>query len=696
MGRELADRDGVLESTRTEVPQPTVGKRTLTEDEQPAVARQQRDLAPGATPFESSRTIDLLAGNPNPGLDTSTGDVSLGRPPLQARPTTMSRPEGSAQAPADAGRIPFTVVLGAELRAQIQGIYAHYVKTGKVLELDGVILQLHALALQEAAPGLAEAQIQELSAAGRRLTVDGDGSKERLLAWLLGLAELPTWRKGLPPGESRAWVTMTFEAAEVQRLRGGPAVTPLEQVSTIGSLLDWGWGVVLGDFNEEASIGQIAVNGLLGLIPIVDQALDARDIVANLYFLIGQQRYDEFGPWFGLVITVIGAIPEVGSAVKAIVKIMRNVGARVPLEAVASATKLASDALGTLRPMLETMLRGFAELGVKIGAKVRTLVTMAMDVFQNLLATIGRASDAAKRYFEQLIERAAAVLARLDAKVREALAEIERRLAQIVEDIGKKQDLPNTPNPPTKDVTTPTPTKTSKTTPTKRTEKPPTVPTNRRARRAPSQREQGSWWKHEDKSMPELDEKYFGEVPTFLGDGSMADAFKHKDRYVMKTMAAGGEFDVLPPELATKLWSRIANLNERANQVLGAGVVPKSRAMAPIDQADGSKLMRPVLVQELVNGTNLRNLDGPLRTKFEIEAKQMVRKLATALGMPTTQAEVMRAAKQGGSRLETWTVDENLANFIVTKRGGKDRLVWIDPFFPPSADVILANPKILD
>lgn len=83
---------------------------------------------------------------------------------------------------------------------------------------------------------------------------------------------------------------------------------------------EWSWGVIQGDFNEDPAISQIMANMVITLIPFVDQAGDVRDIVANLKILIYEERYDELAAWFALVVTLIGAIPEIGSVAKGIIK----------------------------------------------------------------------------------------------------------------------------------------------------------------------------------------------------------------------------------------------------------------------------------------------------------------------------------------------------------------------------------------
>ncbi|HYO55260.1 hypothetical protein [Archangium sp.] len=97
----------------------------------------------------------------------------------------------------------------------------------------------------------------------------------------------------------------------------------------------WLWGTLQGDFNKNPSMSQIAVNTLLGLIPLVDQALDLRDIIAGLKDIIEYYTEDEDQQkkhssilglsyevwlWLNIFIIAMGCIPELGSAIKGVFK----------------------------------------------------------------------------------------------------------------------------------------------------------------------------------------------------------------------------------------------------------------------------------------------------------------------------------------------------------------------------------------
>lgn len=102
-----------------------------------------------------------------------------------------------------------------------------------------------------------------------------------------------------------------------------PAPDYIEQSAASGrlsSVLDWVWGALQGDFNEDPSLGQIAFGTVVTLIPFVDQAGDIRDIVANLKKLVLDGRWDEFFVWLSLILTIIGCVPEIGSAAKGVLK----------------------------------------------------------------------------------------------------------------------------------------------------------------------------------------------------------------------------------------------------------------------------------------------------------------------------------------------------------------------------------------
>lgn len=83
---------------------------------------------------------------------------------------------------------------------------------------------------------------------------------------------------------------------------------------------EWIWGALQGDFNAERSSGQIGFDMVVSLIPIVDTLCDVRDLCAN----IRQYRKDPTNKitLFFIATTVVGFIPELGTVVKSVLRLV--------------------------------------------------------------------------------------------------------------------------------------------------------------------------------------------------------------------------------------------------------------------------------------------------------------------------------------------------------------------------------------
>lgn len=83
----------------------------------------------------------------------------------------------------------------------------------------------------------------------------------------------------------------------------------------------WLWGALQGDFNKSPTTGQIITGGIISLIPIVDQACDVRDLIANCLDLNDAESREDSAKWMALGLTCVGFVPEFGSAVKTVAKV---------------------------------------------------------------------------------------------------------------------------------------------------------------------------------------------------------------------------------------------------------------------------------------------------------------------------------------------------------------------------------------
>ena len=82
----------------------------------------------------------------------------------------------------------------------------------------------------------------------------------------------------------------------------------------------WLWETLQGDFHEDPSTGQIVTGTVISMIPLVDQLCDIRDFIANC------RKVDEDGSdtwaWVAMALTLIGAVPVLGSLVKGCFKVL--------------------------------------------------------------------------------------------------------------------------------------------------------------------------------------------------------------------------------------------------------------------------------------------------------------------------------------------------------------------------------------
>jgi hypothetical protein len=82
--------------------------------------------------------------------------------------------------------------------------------------------------------------------------------------------------------------------------------------------------LILGDFEENQNFAGQIVGGVISLIPIVDQVMDARDISGALYRINNQGGFNNAttNQLVNLGFAAFGAVPEVGSAFKTVFKPM--------------------------------------------------------------------------------------------------------------------------------------------------------------------------------------------------------------------------------------------------------------------------------------------------------------------------------------------------------------------------------------
>jgi len=88
----------------------------------------------------------------------------------------------------------------------------------------------------------------------------------------------------------------------------------------------WTWGTVQGAFNEKASITQIIVDAVIGMIPLVGDATAVRDLIAVVFGLADdEEKRNSTWQWVLLVVLLFALIPVFGGVVKGVGRIIVKV-----------------------------------------------------------------------------------------------------------------------------------------------------------------------------------------------------------------------------------------------------------------------------------------------------------------------------------------------------------------------------------
>ena len=88
----------------------------------------------------------------------------------------------------------------------------------------------------------------------------------------------------------------------------------------------WTWGTAQGAFNEKATITQIVVDAVIGMIPLVGDATAVRDLIAVIIGLsTDPEKRNSKWEWILLVVLLFALIPVFGGIVKGVGRIVLKV-----------------------------------------------------------------------------------------------------------------------------------------------------------------------------------------------------------------------------------------------------------------------------------------------------------------------------------------------------------------------------------
>nr|WP_314539332.1 hypothetical protein [uncultured Massilia sp.] len=186
---------------------------------------------------------------------------------------------------------------------------------------------------------------------------------------------------------------------------------------------DDGIATWLGDLisGTGSSPSHIIITGVLGVIPGVGQAMDARDLVLGI-IVIAKSPSNVSG-WVDLVITLIGCIPAVGDALKVGFKLMKQ-----------------GHSFGRVLEAVSPKLRGNVEQFMRrvdwttIGVQSKSIFSSAMDAFAHGLDTWVIKLMAGRREVDEVIAELRAIQRRGPEMIDAALAELKMLHGKMLSD----------------------------------------------------------------------------------------------------------------------------------------------------------------------------------------------------------------------------------------------------------------------
>jgi hypothetical protein len=236
---------------------------------------------------------------------------------------------------------------------------------------------------------------------------------------------------------------------------------------SVSKSVQWIWEALQGDFNENPTMGQIAANAVLGVVPIVDQVLDVRDLIANARNI--NKDSSNKAAWVALGLTLVGLFPSLGSLAKGVLKIIllsaRRVGGAAVLKVMDKAMEgirifLSNDkvrrifGIKSFEHAIGQVIIKLKEAKGKISkAELLKYYDKTVGAFKTL---IGRVKPFAPAAVMQTLESSWTIVNNIrrsaDAKLGEALAPIQKAIDDIIAYLEQKIGLKattnvNTPHP---------------------------------------------------------------------------------------------------------------------------------------------------------------------------------------------------------------------------------------------------------
>lgn len=165
------------------------------------------------------------------------------------------------------------------------------------------------------------------------------------------------------------------------------------------------------------------------MLPVVDQAADVRDMVANTMTLLSEEERDKPENWLALSLTLIGCIPVFGSAVKGTCKVALKSGKATSKD----------DLLAIMRAMgkgdPEKFLRtlDWADYAKQASQIISNVLQPCIEVVTELASYANRiGADELSNYFLKLADEFNIIDKVVPNKLKEAMSEFDDLFKRIL------------------------------------------------------------------------------------------------------------------------------------------------------------------------------------------------------------------------------------------------------------------------
>ncbi|GGC25394.1 hypothetical protein [Pseudoduganella buxea] len=157
----------------------------------------------------------------------------------------------------------------------------------------------------------------------------------------------------------------------------------------------WTWGTVQGAFNEKASLSQIIVDAVIGMIPLVGDATAVRDLIAVVIGMVDdEEKRNSTWQWVFLIVLLFALIPVIGGVIKGAGRIILKIA--LEAEHLTPAMKIGHNADGA-NEIIDFLNRIGQKNAQKwmLALRIADHKTMLLEKFGYLMGTLDKTLAAA-------------------------------------------------------------------------------------------------------------------------------------------------------------------------------------------------------------------------------------------------------------------------------------------------------------